>query len=133
MLTKTILQTSLPTPLSLFTQLLSPKPSSFDITLRLFLIYIFTPLFLRLIKLLNSIILFLLLLLQLDASLFLEIEVGQSLIVDDPDGNFTVTAFDANHCPGNFSSSNSYNQFVHLYFDSTMGDFECVWFRGDTN
>lgn len=37
---------------------------------------------------------------QLDASLFLEIEVGQSLIVDDPDGNFTVTAFDANHCPG---------------------------------
>jgi len=41
------------------------------------------------------------LLLQLDASLFLQIEVGQSLIVDDPDGNFSVTAFDANHCPGN--------------------------------
>ncbi|XP_061368306.1 uncharacterized protein LOC133311294 isoform X2 [Gastrolobium bilobum] len=37
---------------------------------------------------------------QLDASLFLGIEVGQSLIIDDPAGDFTVTAFDANHCPG---------------------------------
>lgn len=37
---------------------------------------------------------------QLDESLFVGIEVGQSLIVDDPDGPFTVTAFDANHCPG---------------------------------
>ncbi|XP_010680198.2 uncharacterized protein LOC104895399 isoform X1 [Beta vulgaris subsp. vulgaris] len=36
---------------------------------------------------------------QLDES-FVEIEVGQSIIVDDPDGAFTVTAFDANHCPG---------------------------------
>ncbi|KAJ1401271.1 Ribonuclease Z/Hydroxyacylglutathione hydrolase-like [Sesbania bispinosa] len=37
---------------------------------------------------------------QLDASLFLCIEVSQSLIIDDPAGTFTVTAFDANHCPG---------------------------------
>ncbi|KAK4773528.1 hypothetical protein SAY87_028547 [Trapa incisa] len=37
---------------------------------------------------------------QLDGSLFVNIEVGQSLIIDDPDGAFTVTAFDANHCPG---------------------------------
>ncbi|XP_020225675.1 5' exonuclease Apollo [Cajanus cajan] len=37
---------------------------------------------------------------QLDASLFLDVEVGQSFIVDDPAGAFTVTAFDANHCPG---------------------------------
>ncbi|KAK2391169.1 hypothetical protein P8452_28296 [Trifolium repens] len=37
---------------------------------------------------------------KLDPSLFLQIEVGQSFIVDDPHGNFTVTAFDANHCPG---------------------------------
>ncbi|GAU38067.1 hypothetical protein TSUD_318610 [Trifolium subterraneum] len=37
---------------------------------------------------------------KLDPSLFLQIEVGQSFIIDDPDGNFTVTAFDANHCPG---------------------------------
>lgn len=28
------------------------------------------------------------------------IEVGQKLVIDDPDGEFTVTAFDANHCPG---------------------------------
>ena len=38
---------------------------------------------------------------QLDDSLFVGIEVGQSVVVDDPDGAFTVTAFDANHCPGN--------------------------------
>ena len=45
---------------------------------------------------------------QLDDSLFVEIEMGQSVVVDDPDGAFIVTAFDANHCPGNllfFSSS----------------------------
>ncbi|KAL4632599.1 hypothetical protein ACB092_04G063200 [Castanea dentata] len=38
---------------------------------------------------------------QLDDSLFVEIEIWQSVVVDDPDGAFTVTAFDANHCPGN--------------------------------
>ncbi|KAF3954634.1 hypothetical protein ACB098_04G042700 [Castanea mollissima] len=37
---------------------------------------------------------------QLDDSLFVGIEIGQSVVVDDPDGAFTVTAFDANHCPG---------------------------------
>ncbi|CAJ2641532.1 unnamed protein product [Trifolium pratense] len=37
---------------------------------------------------------------KLDPSLFLQIEVGQSFVIDDPDGNFTDTAFDANHCPG---------------------------------
>ncbi|KAF5480606.1 hypothetical protein F2P56_001342 [Juglans regia] len=37
---------------------------------------------------------------QLDDSLFVRIEVGQSVVVYDPDGAFTVTAFDANHCPG---------------------------------
>uniref|UniRef100_A0A2N9FT05 DNA repair metallo-beta-lactamase domain-containing protein n=1 Tax=Fagus sylvatica TaxID=28930 RepID=A0A2N9FT05_FAGSY len=37
---------------------------------------------------------------QLDDSLFVGIEDGQSVVVDDPDGAFTVTAFDANHCPG---------------------------------
>ena len=31
---------------------------------------------------------------QLDDSLFVEIEIGQSVVVDDPDGAFTVTAFD---------------------------------------
>lgn len=30
----------------------------------------------------------------------MNIEVGQSLDIEDPDGRFTVTAFDANHCPG---------------------------------
>lgn len=37
---------------------------------------------------------------QLDDSLFVGIEVGQSIRIDDPDGAFTVTPFDANHCPG---------------------------------
>ena len=38
---------------------------------------------------------------QLEYSLFVEIEIGQSVVMDDPDGAFAVTAFDANHCPGN--------------------------------
>ncbi|OWM91456.1 hypothetical protein CDL15_Pgr017374 [Punica granatum] len=38
---------------------------------------------------------------RLDGSLFVNIEVGQSIVIDDPDGqHFTVAAFDANHCPG---------------------------------
>ncbi|XP_050947598.1 uncharacterized protein LOC103499615 isoform X2 [Cucumis melo] len=37
---------------------------------------------------------------QLHDSLFVCIEVGQSLVVKDPDGAFTVTVFDAHHCPG---------------------------------
>lgn len=37
---------------------------------------------------------------QLGESLFVEIKVGESVVVRDPDGDFTVTAFDANHCPG---------------------------------
>ncbi|XVF61015.1 hypothetical protein PTKIN_Ptkin08bG0094100 [Pterospermum kingtungense] len=37
---------------------------------------------------------------QLDDSLFVGIEVGESVVIDDPDGEFRVTAFDANHCPG---------------------------------
>lgn len=37
---------------------------------------------------------------QLHPSLFVEIEVGQSVVIHDPDCPFSVTAFDANHCPG---------------------------------
>ncbi|KAK9037620.1 hypothetical protein V6N11_022524 [Hibiscus sabdariffa] len=37
---------------------------------------------------------------QLDDSLFVGIETGESIVIDDPDGEFQVTAFDANHCPG---------------------------------
>ncbi|KAL8477546.1 hypothetical protein ACS0TY_029730 [Phlomoides rotata] len=37
---------------------------------------------------------------QLDESIFVCIEIGQSLVAEDPDGDFVVTAFDANHCPG---------------------------------
>ncbi|KAK2656221.1 hypothetical protein Ddye_009273 [Dipteronia dyeriana] len=37
---------------------------------------------------------------QLDESLFVGIEVGKTLVVDDPDGEFKVSAYDANHCPG---------------------------------
>lgn len=38
--------------------------------------------------------------LQLDESMFVGVEVGQSLVIGDPEGDFVVTAFDANHCPG---------------------------------
>lgn len=37
---------------------------------------------------------------QLDGSFFVGIEVGQCIVINDPDGDFTVTALDANHCPG---------------------------------
>lgn len=38
---------------------------------------------------------------QLDRAAFVELDVGQPpLRVPDPDGDFTVTAVDANHCPG---------------------------------
>ncbi|KAL8133002.1 hypothetical protein AgCh_008463 [Apium graveolens] len=37
---------------------------------------------------------------QLDESLFVNIEVGDSIVIRDPDGDFSVSAFDANHCPG---------------------------------
>ncbi|KAF5745133.1 5' exonuclease Apollo [Tripterygium wilfordii] len=37
---------------------------------------------------------------QLDGSMFVGIEVGRSVVIDDPDGKFTLTSFDANHCPG---------------------------------
>ncbi|KAK7832866.1 exosome complex component rrp4 like protein [Quercus suber] len=41
---------------------------------------------------------------QLNDSLFVEIEIGQSVVVDDSDGPFTVKAFDANHCPETMTS-----------------------------
>ncbi|XP_023007140.1 uncharacterized protein LOC111499723 isoform X2 [Cucurbita maxima] len=41
---------------------------------------------------------------QLHDSLFVCIEVGQTLVVKDPEGDFTVTVFDAHHCPGNFGN-----------------------------
>ncbi|CAM0910659.1 unnamed protein product [Alopecurus aequalis] len=37
---------------------------------------------------------------QLGLDAFLEIELGAPVLIQDPDGDFTVTAFDANHCPG---------------------------------
>lgn len=37
---------------------------------------------------------------QVEDSLFLEIALGELLVVKDPDGDFSVRAFDANHCPG---------------------------------
>ncbi|XP_021970656.1 protein artemis [Helianthus annuus] len=37
---------------------------------------------------------------HLNESLFVDIEIGQSIAVDDSLEGFTVTAFDANHCPG---------------------------------
>lgn len=37
---------------------------------------------------------------QLDKTLFVGIEVGETVVINDPDGSFSVTAYDANHCPG---------------------------------
>ncbi|WVZ67938.1 hypothetical protein U9M48_016950 [Paspalum notatum var. saurae] len=37
---------------------------------------------------------------QLGSWEFLEMEVGRTVVVDDPTGAFSVTAYDANHCPG---------------------------------
>ncbi|CAM8953705.1 unnamed protein product [Rhodiola kirilowii] len=37
---------------------------------------------------------------RLDESLFVDLEVGQSVFIEDVDGDFSVTAYDANHCPG---------------------------------
>uniref|UniRef100_A0ACD5ZWC6 Uncharacterized protein n=1 Tax=Avena sativa TaxID=4498 RepID=A0ACD5ZWC6_AVESA len=37
---------------------------------------------------------------QLGPDAFVEIELGAPVLVQDPDGDFTVIAFDANHCPG---------------------------------
>ncbi|KAD1079230.1 hypothetical protein E3N88_43325 [Mikania micrantha] len=51
---------------------------------------------------------------SLDDSLFVEIEIGQSIAVDDPFDAFTVTAFDANHCPG--------NSCCHVLFEGSFGN-----------
>jgi DNA cross-link repair 1A protein len=40
--------------------------------------------------------------LQLDQGTFVEVELGKTLVVDDPAGVFSVTPYDANHCPGKF-------------------------------
>ncbi|KAM0878055.1 hypothetical protein ACQ4PT_035100 [Festuca glaucescens] len=37
---------------------------------------------------------------QLERGAFVEMELGKRLVVRDPDGDFSVTAYDANHCPG---------------------------------
>ncbi|RLN23313.1 hypothetical protein C2845_PM07G30550 [Panicum miliaceum] len=37
---------------------------------------------------------------QLESWEFVEMEVGRTAVVDDPAGAFSVTAYDANHCPG---------------------------------
>ncbi|XBI49943.1 hypothetical protein VPH35_113424 [Triticum aestivum] len=37
---------------------------------------------------------------QLERGKFVEMEVGKRWVVDDPDGAFSVTAYDANHCAG---------------------------------
>ncbi|KAF0920677.1 hypothetical protein E2562_036185 [Oryza meyeriana var. granulata] len=36
---------------------------------------------------------------QLEKGEFVEMEVGKTVVVDDPTGAFSVTAYDANHCP----------------------------------
>ncbi|XP_006350962.1 5' exonuclease Apollo [Solanum tuberosum] len=52
---------------------------------------------------------------QLDGSFFVGIEVGQCIVIKDPDGDFTVTALDANHCPGAlmFLYEGKFGNFLH--------------------
>ncbi|KAL5555502.1 hypothetical protein UlMin_037738 [Ulmus minor] len=52
---------------------------------------------------------------KLDDCLFLGIELGQSLVIDDPDGPFKVMAMDANHCPGAvmFSFEGTFGNILH--------------------
>ena len=42
---------------------------------------------------------------KLGSDAFVEMELGAPVLVPDPDGDFTVTAFDANHCPGQSANS----------------------------
>ena len=96
--TKTTPLASLPNALSLSTQPVSPRLWSFNTTPRfvsVFRVFFFLFFFLNWVE--PNFVGFV----QLDDSLFVEIEIGQSVVVDDPDGAFTVTAFDANHCPCN--------------------------------
>ncbi|GJN16980.1 hypothetical protein PR202_gb04015 [Eleusine coracana subsp. coracana] len=37
---------------------------------------------------------------QLERWEFVEMEIGKTVVVDNPSGAFSVTAYDANHCPG---------------------------------
>lgn len=37
---------------------------------------------------------------QLGSWEFVEMEVGRTVVLDDPTGAFSVTTYDANHCPG---------------------------------
>ena len=93
--TKTTPLASLPNSLSLSTQPFSPRLWSFNTTPRFvsaFKVFLFFSFFLFFWVELNFVGF-----VQLDDSLFVEIEIGQSVVVDDPDGAFTVTAFDANH------------------------------------
>lgn len=41
---------------------------------------------------------------QLQDSLFQSLEIAEPKLIPDDEQPFTVTAFDANHCPGKFTS-----------------------------
>lgn len=52
----------------------------------------------------TAIFLFLVAVKQIEEELFVEIGVGETMVVSDPEGDFSVTALDANHCPGRYLS-----------------------------
>ncbi|XP_061995679.1 uncharacterized protein LOC133713665 isoform X2 [Rosa rugosa] len=62
--------------------------------------------------------------LKLDESLFVGIKVGQSVAIDEPDGAFTDTAFDANHCPAEVRSCSDFGQIKNPSLNPSILDPE---------
>lgn len=68
---------------------------------------------------------------KLDKSIFVEIEIGRRIIVKDPEGDFKVTAYDANHCPGiDIPHYILIFFYYYFFFSICFIPFFCCNFRG---